>query len=240
MSKIYEALRQHEYKTTPGDVPPRTQTDGDLLIANREMQALYRSIEAETSSIKGGKIIMFSSARAGEGKTTVCGSLAATLAQNFGRTVLILDGDRSQALSQRFGSSGGPSIASLEQSPEAVLQGAQRFGKRGSVAAVPVGSLVGSASADSPELSVIAGIQDQLRNTFDYILLDAPSVADVSWITSIGPLCDGVILVVEAESTRWPVLVNAKLEFESSGAKILGVFLNKRRFYIPPRVYRFL
>ena len=85
MSKIYEALRQHEYKTTPGDVPPRTQTDGDLLIANREMQALYRSIEAETSSIKGGKIIMFSSARAGEGKTTVCGSLAATLAQNFAR-----------------------------------------------------------------------------------------------------------------------------------------------------------
>jgi protein-tyrosine kinase len=49
-----------------------------------------------------------------------------------------------------------------------------------------------------------------------------------------------VILVVEAERTRWPVAKNAIQEFENSGAKVLGVFLNKRQFYIPPRIYRYL
>lgn len=269
MSKIYEALRQHQPRPLPDEAPPTPHLPppsplgpspsplgapsqlvpppaprpsplfDDLLVANRDMQTLYRSVEALITGIQGGALLMFTSAHAGEGKTTVCGAFAATLAHNFGKSVLILDGDRNHALTQRFGSPDA-TMPSLAKSPEAVLQSARRIGARGSIVAVPVGSLVGLANADSPDLDLLASIKPRLAHTFDYMLIDAPSVADVSWSPSIGPMTDGVILVIEAERTRWPVAVNAKKDFENSGAKVLGAFLNKRQFYIPPRIYRYL
>jgi len=242
MSKIYEALRQHEQEPKAGraPVPAAPQALDDLLVTNRDMQTLYRSVEAALSETEGGVMIMFSSAHPGEGKTTVCGGFAATIAQNFGRSVLILDGDRHHALTRRLAPQGGATVASLVQSPEAVLQGAKRFGARGAVAVVPVGSLVGLANTDSQELDLIASARAQLAKTFDYILIDAPAIADVPWSPTVGRIADGVILVIEAERTRWPVARNAKQEFENSGAKVLGVFLNRRRFYVPRRVYRYL
>jgi Mrp family chromosome partitioning ATPase len=114
------------------------------------------------------------------------------------------------------------------------LQTGNRVGARGSISVVPVGS----GNADSPDLATIAANKHKLAKTFNYILIDAPSIAEASWSASIGALADGVILVVEAERTRWPVALNAKQEFEGSGARVIGVFLNKRRFYIPPRIYR--
>ncbi len=242
MSKIYEALRRHERKPVPKEAPlPPSELVDDLLVANRDMQTLYRSVEALITGIQGGATIMFSSAHRGEGKTTVCGSFAATLAQDFGKSVLILDGDHDHALTRRFGSSlGNAPVASQAKSPEAVLQGAKRLGARASIAVVPIASLVGLANADSPERDLIASIKDKLADAFDYILIDAPSIADVSWSPAIGRIADGVILIVEAERTRWPVVMNAKQVFENSGAKVLGVFLNKRRFHIPSRIYRYL
>jgi len=258
VSKIYEALRQHQLKRTPDVTPlpppvsPPTPSPaspslvppslappmgfapampepapspllGDLLIARREMQALYRSIEPLIAAKECGNLLMFTSAHAGEGKTTVCGGFAAVLAQYFGKSVLILDGDRHHALCRRFGSEDESSLQALARSPEAALQTARRFGVRGAVAAVPVAALAGVASTDSPELELLDSIKPMLANTFDYVLI-----------------ADGVILVIEAERTRWPVAMNTKEEFERSGAKVIGAFLNKRKFYIPARVYRFL
>jgi Mrp family chromosome partitioning ATPase len=209
---------------------------GKFLVANREMQTLYRSVAPLIGAVQRGAMIMFSSAHPGEGKTTVCGSYAATLAQNFGKSVLILDADRGHTLTRQWGTQKNVAIAELEESSEAIafLQAGKRVGTRGSISVIPIGS----AGADSPELALVASIKDKLADTFNYILIDAPSAADASWSPSIASMTDGVVLVVEAERTRWPVALNAKQEFESSGAKVIGVFLNKRRFYIPPRIYR--
>jgi hypothetical protein len=54
-------------------------------------------------------------------------------------------------------------------------------------------------------------------------------------IRAVEPLMAGV---QGAERTRWPVALNAKQEFEESSARVSGVFLNKRRSYIPPCIYR--
>jgi Mrp family chromosome partitioning ATPase len=49
---------------------------------------------------------------------------------------------------------------------------------------------------------------------------------------------DAVILVIEAEKTRWEVARKAKEELEKAGATILGAVLNKRKYYIPRSIYR--
>jgi Mrp family chromosome partitioning ATPase len=47
-----------------------------------------------------------------------------------------------------------------------------------------------------------------------------------------------VILVVESGKTRRQVALTAKRKLEGAGGKILGVVLNKRRYYIPEFVYK--
>jgi protein-tyrosine kinase len=216
----------------------RSQAVTNFFGANREMHALFRSVEPLVAGVQGGAMIMFSSAHPGEGKTTVCGNYAATLAQSFGKSVLILDADRDHALTRQWGATRDSTVAALENSSEAATDDGvpegKRLGARGSISVMPVDS----GNADSPDIAMIVANKEKLAKSFNYILIDAPSVADVSWSPSIGSMADGVILVVEAERTRWPVVLNAKQEFEASGARVIGVFLNKRRFYIPPRIYR--
>jgi Mrp family chromosome partitioning ATPase len=49
---------------------------------------------------------------------------------------------------------------------------------------------------------------------------------------------DGVVLVVEAEKTRWQVVENLKEKIQNVGGNIIGVVFNKRRFYIPEALYK--
>jgi len=51
---------------------------------------------------------------------------------------------------------------------------------------------------------------------------------------------DGIVLVVEAEKTRWPVVESVKERITRSGGKILGIVFNKRRYHIPKWIYKTL
>lgn len=270
MSKIYEALRRHEQSPVPGHAPEaqalrkadlddqpgeqvylpeephrpqeRHPVAGSNAVdafcgARREMQTLFRSVEPLMAGARG--VIMFSSAHPGEGKTTVCGGFARTLAENFGKSVLILDADCNHVLSRKWGPPQEQDAAAGEaqaasKAVAAVGNGREPVAARGLVSVMPVGDGRGS------DFATLAANRDQFLKSFDYVLIDAPSIADASWQPSAATMVDGVILVVEAERTRWPVALNAKQEFEASGARVLGVFLNKRRFYVPPRIYRHL
>jgi Mrp family chromosome partitioning ATPase len=237
MSKIYEALRRHDQRPMiDEDSEPLVVPTDSSFVASRQMQTLFRSVEGLMSP--GGSMIMFSSAHPGEGKTTVCGSFAVTLAQNCRKSVLILDGDRDHALTRHWGTRQDWTIPALENQPHSILESGKHFGATGSVSVVPVGSLLGSSSGSSLEIGEVAALKSILTEAFDYVLIDAPSVAEMSWAPAIGAMADGVILVVQAERTRWPVALNSRKEFEGSGAKVMGVFLNRRRYYIPSRIYR--
>src|SRR5271167_2427830 len=121
----------------------RSPVVSNVIGANREMHSLFRSLEPLVAGVQGGAMIMFSSAHPGEGKTTVCGSYAATLAQNFGKSVLILDADRDHVLTRKWGAKRDTTIAALEQSSEAaadVVPEGKRLGVGGSISVMPVGS----------------------------------------------------------------------------------------------------
>jgi Mrp family chromosome partitioning ATPase len=51
---------------------------------------------------------------------------------------------------------------------------------------------------------------------------------------------DGVIMVLQAESTRWEVAQSARERIESEKVKVLGAVLNRRQMYIPHWAYRML
>lgn len=78
----------------------------------------------------------------------------------------------------------------------------------------------------------------EFKAEFDYILIDAPSVNQYADSALLGRLTDGVILVVEANSTHREVVRKAKERLESAKVRLLGAVLNKRQFPIPESLYR--
>jgi non-specific protein-tyrosine kinase len=81
---------------------------------------------------------------------------------------------------------------------------------------------------------------DKVSESFDFVILDGPPVTSCSESLAIGAKVDGVILILEAGKTRRSVAVKAKKEIENAGGNFLGVVLNKRKYYIPQWVYKWL
>jgi protein-tyrosine kinase len=79
-----------------------------------------------------------------------------------------------------------------------------------------------------------------LRREFDLILIDAGAISQGALGLALAKKADRVVLVIEAERTRTPVVAAARQAIEVNGGHLLGVVLNKRRFHIPRFVYRWL
>ena len=65
-------------------------------------------------------------------------------------------------------------------------------------------------------------------------------IGQLGQVNHIAALLDGVVMVLSCEETRWEVAQNMKSRLEASGANILGVIMNKRRYYIPRLLYKFV
>jgi hypothetical protein len=78
----------------------------------------------------------------------------------------------------------------------------------------------------------------ELRVEFDYTVLHAPPAALCSDAALLGYLSDGVILVLEANSTRRAAAQRTMQMLRMAHTKVLGTVLNGRRFPIPEGIYR--
>jgi len=77
----------------------------------------------------------------------------------------------------------------------------------------------------------------ELKSDFNYILVDGPPVDIYVDAMILGKLVDGVVLVLQANSTRRETARRAKECLESAGVRLLGAVLNRRTFPIPEFLY---
>jgi Mrp family chromosome partitioning ATPase len=76
----------------------------------------------------------------------------------------------------------------------------------------------------------------ELRTLFKYVVINSPLYLDrVPALPSFA--ADGIVLVVEANSTRRETVREVMEELEIVGTRVLGVILNNRTFPIPDAVY---
>ena len=76
-----------------------------------------------------------------------------------------------------------------------------------------------------------------LRFAFDYILLDCPALSISDEASFLAPETDGVMIVVEADSTKREQIQNAKQTIERADGNLLGFILNKRQYTVPSWIY---
>ena len=79
---------------------------------------------------------------------------------------------------------------------------------------------------------------EEMKRQADWIIFDAPQINAYDDPITLASKVDGVVMVVEAEKTRWQVAQLAKQRIENGKGKILGVVLNKRQFHIPDWLYK--
>ena len=79
-----------------------------------------------------------------------------------------------------------------------------------------------------------------MKPYFDWVLFDSPCIHSCNDASTLAAKMDGVVMVVQAEKTRWEVAQSAKERIESEKIKILGAVLNKRKMLIPAWAYKIL
>ena len=78
----------------------------------------------------------------------------------------------------------------------------------------------------------------ELRLEFDYTIVHGPPAALCSDAALLGYLSDGVVLVLEANSTRRAAAQRAVQMLQATNARLLGSVLSRRTFPIPEGIYR--
>ena len=99
----------------------------------------------------------------------------------------------------------------------------------------------GSLAVDSPNLLNSEQLHlrlAELRKEFDYVLIDVPPVNQYSDAMALGQIMDGLVLIVEANSTRKESALKAMETLRGAQVEVLGAILNKRTYPIPESVYR--
>jgi Mrp family chromosome partitioning ATPase len=246
MSKIFEALQnaRDEVKGPEILAEPRAAIPSAVplpsmfpeLSMEEEMVRLHQHLDVLLPDVNH-KVVQFIGTRQGEGASTAANEFARVSAARFGQRVLLLDADpykAPQASPEAVQLDDGGPTASASRDPEGVapyqIGNASLF-----VGTLPHGSGSTKSAAGSPQADAF---WERLRQRFDLVLVDSlPAVTSADGL-AISSKVDGVILVVEAETTRWPVAENLRDSILRSGGKVLGIVFNKRRYYIPDFIYK--
>jgi exopolysaccharide transport family protein len=169
------------------------------------------------------RVIQVTSARPGEGKTTIAVSLAISAA-SAGRKVVLVDADLRHPAASRF--------FKLEKENGLVdlLTGAgntdnvSRFYKDLRLTVIAAGS----KSLNAPDVlgsERMKALVSQLKETFDYVVVDTPPVGPVVDAVILANLADKTIFVVEWASTPRE-LVETSIKQISAQKRVAGVVFN--------------
>jgi receptor protein-tyrosine kinase len=99
----------------------------------------------------------------------------------------------------------------------------------------------GDLAPESPNLLNSESLKmrlQELRSEFDYVLIDAPALNLYSDAIALGRMADGVVIVLQADSTRRESALKGLRSLRDAQIQVLGAVLNRRTFPIPDFVYR--
>jgi len=74
---------------------------------------------------------------------------------------------------------------------------------------------------------VFAKLMIELKQRYDYVLIDTPPMANVVDAAIVGKVCDGAILLIESGFVGYRAAQKAIKQLEKSGTHMLGAVLNK-------------
>ena len=206
--------------------------------AREEILRLVQSLFLGTNNgddQAGAKKVVFCGVDQAKGSTLLCAQVARSLAEQVQSQVCVVDANlRAIANSSLF------DLLGPVGTPQSKLDDQATTCQR-------VTDNLWLASRDSLALNGGIPTLDQMRvkikdlgDEFGFIVINAPPIGLYSDATLLGQVANGVVLVLEAHSTRRSAARRAKLALEAANVLVLGTVLNNRKFPIPESLYRML
>jgi protein-tyrosine kinase len=188
-----------------------------------EQYRLLRTRLETRDATRRTQLLLVTSPRLGDGKTTTSANLALTMAREFQHKVVLVEADlRRPSLASRFG-------IQAERGLVDVLVGALPLEE--AFVRVPGHQLAllpaGAEAARSTELlasTMMQRVLEALRARFDRIVVDTPP-AGLADTHVLARLADGILVVVRAGVTPRPALERALASIDRE--RLLGIVLNE-------------
>ena len=186
----------------------------------------YRSLKTNiqySSFDKEYKTIVIASANPDEGKTTTAGNLALTLSEGESR-VLVIDCDmRKPSLHKKFKVTNSYGISDILIKKKTVKEAAHNYNKNLTIITS------GSKSPNPAEMlasKAMTAFLEEMKEHFDYIVLDTPPLQAVADAQILSTKVDGSIIVVRAGITKKGDIQNAVSILKKVNASIIGTVLH--------------
>jgi Mrp family chromosome partitioning ATPase len=239
MSQNYDLLNQIEAEFIPAKVLPRIVPEEARPVTKSQPAAIGNEILGLAQTLflaKGAErphTVVFCGVDRENGSSDICFQLGRVLAEYSGEPVCLLDADTVSSSLSKLAGIGGPGLAPTS-ARAAYPQIAQELWLADArMSGLAPDGVLGTAQ------QLKARILD-LRRSFEFILIDAPAVTVRSDAAVLGQIADGVVMVIEAHSTRKAVALSTKRAFEGMNVRLFGTVLRNRTFPIPEALYRIL
>jgi non-specific protein-tyrosine kinase len=245
MSKHFELFdridRERELVTFADRRTLRNHADPVLPIdgvSRSELEKLVNRLYVVSSP--SPSMVVVTALEARSGCSWVCAHAADLLASRVNGSVCLVDANlRAPSLHSLFGLPNESGLTDILKDPEYDMKNVISQVPGSPLwlmtcgAPVQDGDLVGRSRVLSARLA-------ELRNRFDFVLIDAPATSVSRAAFQLGRFADGVLVLLRANSTLREVARRIKEEFEENQIKLLGAILHGRTFPIPEAIYKHL
>lgn len=213
---------------------------------SRGLTNLFKNIsnlKGELLTAEKGKCprtIMVTSSLPGEGKTVTSIVIARSLADSSHDKILLIDASGSKLPFDNW-----YKIDSTMPGLSDVLAGT-----------VSVSSIVFNTDHDQIDIAIygdradvstktfdsgrFAEVLNDLKNSYDFIIVDSPAFLSSSAAALMTKNFDGLVVVVRCKKTKKQIVEQVMTKIELLGGNVIGTVMNYRSYYLPQWLYKWL
>jgi capsular exopolysaccharide synthesis family protein len=175
------------------------------------------------------KLVNVTSTMPSEGKSELITNLAASFAL-LDKKVLIVDCDlRKPKVHKNFGLPRNIGVSDIVLSKGTLdyHRAVQTYSsEKTTIDVLTAGSKISNPS-ELINSKYFAKMLDQIREDYDFVLIDCPPISSMTDGVLVSKLCDGTVYVIESDRIDYPLIQNCMEELKNNKAFILGVVLTK-------------
>ncbi|MCC9655660.1 polysaccharide biosynthesis tyrosine autokinase [Rhodopirellula halodulae] len=193
-------------------------------VASEAIRSCRTSVLFELAGIQGGKVLQVTSPLPGDGKSTIAGNLACSIAQS-GKRTLIIDCDlRRPQVTDNFAMADQLGLVDVLNGKCDHVDAAHPTPLR-TLFMMPSGPIPANP-AEALTLPEMSELLEALREEYDYIILDTPPLLVVTDPSITASMTDGVVMALKVRRKSKPNAKEAASILTNVGAKLLGVVIN--------------
>ena len=224
---LFEKKRRHKQFMSANNENKKTLHKNLEFTATEQYKLIRANLDFTIPDDEKCPVIGVTSSMRGEGKSTTAVNLSYVFAEK-GSKVLLIDADlRIPSIAKKLDIESSPGLADLLRGKGAQLSEFKSH-LLSNWFVLPSGDIPPNPS-ELLGSSRMENILNQLREIFDYIIIDLPPVNIVSDAISISSLISGMIVVIREEYTEKKELERCFRQLKLSNVNILGCVMNEAK-----------